>query len=379
MPQVNDFSSQSIKQCSGYARSWGEYLFIFMLGSCFAFMLQYGYAHKYGFNLTRLLHVVNEADNPISQQLAADFDNFSYSDHWHDAVFSYLQARQPFADSELLNALDGSQFRYRRLLYSLLAGGAGHFSASATLWGLIFFSCTSYGLALAAYSDLLRRQGASVFVIFGFLICPGLWVALTILTSDLLALALVLNALLLYQRGYLRFSLLLFAMGVLTKEVYWLVPAGLAARCWFNQQKVRGLLIAALAALPQVLWTTWLFFFSGLKTDHYEAGDFTWPLHGIWTGWSIWPYTPDYDHLLSYLSLLMMIGGLWVLMRPAGRLIFWLTLPWMLLGLVLSDWIWTLGNNSQRDLLPVWLAVAANFSLWCARRKQKPSIGLLDG
>ena len=132
--------------------------------------------------------------NPLRHQIERELGPITVATPTgHDGQLYYLIARDPFGRGPTVDALiqfDTPRYRYRRILFPLLAGGFGQFSPRTTLLGMI--TCTILGMALTAIgiADLafmLRIRGESVLLATFNL---GAIVSVMLLTVDVMALGL---------------------------------------------------------------------------------------------------------------------------------------------------------------------------------------------
>ncbi len=112
----------------------------------------------------------------------------------HDGQFSFVIAIDPFNRQGTAALFDDAPYRYRRILYPLLAGGAGLLPGKVTLVGLILLAVLGMGLATASTAALAGRLDISRWVVAAVLANPGVWLGVQLLTSDPLALGLALTA-----------------------------------------------------------------------------------------------------------------------------------------------------------------------------------------
>ena len=134
-----------------------------------------------------------------------------------------LRRRQGFRSCSIRSraeALDAAGYRYRRILFPVLAGLFGLAGPAATVFGMIALTVVSYGaavaicFAMARPDDAARRAGVALFI------APGMMASVRLLTIDVMAIALFLGALAMLIRRRSTAAIGLFAAAALTKEVY---------------------------------------------------------------------------------------------------------------------------------------------------------------
>ncbi len=354
-----------------------NYFLYCLIGTGMALALQWGYAHKFGTGITRLLHVAHDG-SPLTELIARELGQVSYSDNGaHDGIFSYAIARAPLGTAPELQRVKHMGFRSRRVFYSLLAGGGGYFTPQQTLWLLIVFAALGAGFATAAFGLLLEKLHLSPLYTMFVLAHPGMWGSLQILSADTLAAGLSLNALLFFVIGRRKISILLFSLAVLTKEVYWLFPFGISL--WlFSQSGVKrqALAYAITPAAPVVLWSLYIELFSPLSSAVSPLGNLSFPGLGLLKTAPSWLHADPWLAAQSLLTVAGMLLAAHTVCCSKSGLLRYLTAPWLAMSLLISDWVWRFGCNSLRGLIPLWILAGLNIAL-SASSKPRPSEPLL--
>lgn len=281
----------------------------------------------------------------------------------HDGQFSYLIARDLLGRGEAPDLFDHGAYRYRRILYPLLASGLGLFGPKATLVGLIAWAAVGMGLATAGLAAVAAALGARPWAVAGVIANPGGWLSVQLLTPDVLALGFALSGIGLWLRGSRRWAMVLLAAAALTKDQYLLVALGLAGWVWFESERRVATGIVAAAAAPLLTWSLWLTVSMGRGLT--PRGNLALPLAGIVRSATRWADTTTDDLVFSLIALTALLAALALPAIAGSRLLRWLTWPWAGLAAISSTWVWDLGNNSLRVFAP--LAVFAVLT-WAALR-----------
>jgi len=268
----------------------------------------------------------------------------------HDGQFSLVLALDPFGRTGTHRLFDHDAYRYRRILYPLLSGGFGLVHGRAVLAGLVLVAAFGVGLATASVARLAGLLGARLWVVFGVLANPGVWMSVQLLTSDTLALGLSLTGVVLWLERRRAWALVIFALALLTKDQYLLVPLAIAGWAWSRGLRRQAALVAVVPALPLIAWATSLDLIlgGGFATRSNVA------LLGVLDSARVWTETLPAEQALIGVT----IAGLCIAaVAPfrAGKLFRWLAWPWVLLALTTSTWVWDLGNNAARVLTPLWV------------------------
>lgn len=293
------------------------------------------------------------------------------SDAWsqsHDGQYSFAVALDPYAETGLHDLFDSDGYRYRRILYPLLAGGFGSFRGNTLLLGLVLVAAAGFGLATAATFDLSVSLGARRWVLVAVLVNPGLWLSVRMFTVDALAIGLGLAGVAVWLRGHTLSSLVLLSAAVLTKEQYVLIPAALAGWSWFEGYRAKAVAALATPALPVIGWAAFLS--TRMPEAFAPRGNLT--FLGFLDSWRIWRSTSSLDQALIAVSVIGIVGASALLIRSAS-LLRWLILPWILLAGVSSSWVWDLGNNAARVFAPIWVFGLIALDLFVRRPHEQSS------
>jgi hypothetical protein len=308
--------------------------------------------------------IATSADSPMRPSIERELGTVALLPSGHDGQFSFLMAVDPF-DRQNVDALfDDGPYRFRRILYPLLAGAAGRLSGRATLVGLILLAAVGMGLATASSAALAGRLGISRWAVAAVLANPGVWLGVQLLTSDALALGLALTGLLLWWDRRLVWATLLFAFAALTKDQYLLIGLSVAGWTWFRGRRRESLTLAIGSALPLALWVAWVSWRMGNGAT--VRGNLA--LFGLLDAFHSWRAAGPSDQILIGLTLLAVLLGI-IVPLAADSLLRWLTWPWVILALVSSSWVWAVGNNAARVFAPVWIFVAMSFGVWLESRR----------
>jgi hypothetical protein len=341
----------------------------FATGFFLLFTLQWIYAQRFGGDVSRLLHV--EPTSELRPFIEKDLGAVVLGTR-NDGQVNYAVARRPFGDPAVHDRFAPAGLRYRRWLYSLLAGGFGTFAPRTTLWGLILLASAGAGAATAALGLLAERYGLTPLVVLTVLGNPGVWVSCQILTGDTVALALALWGVVAWIEARAVAAWILFALMGLTKEVYLLVPAGLVLHeLWGRRPRTAAFF--ALTPVPLVIWAA-SFAIRFPETGSFSAwGNLALPFAGLVTGMQYWPQNDGEGFALAVASLvgvLLCLGTALTARLPLLRFLSW---PWVGLAIGVSDWIWARGPTAIRGFLPVFVLVGLHLAVRFRRTDPAPA------
>ena len=343
----------------------------FLIAAIFSFSIQYGWSHKSEHSWTRLLNVGESS--VFRPYIEKDIGPVDLSkDIGHDGQWTWIVARDPFLIEaqnkwpELLK-LDDFSYRYRRILYPLMGGGAGSFSAQHTLLMLILINSIAFGVIAAVTAWLMQSCNCSVFMLLGVFVNFGLINSLITLTVDVSACAFFVLAVLFAYTRRLWMSCLFCALSALTKETYII---GVISCLVIYAQPLSWrdrICYMLLAVAPVLCWSLYLHCMILPASNTGGFSNFDLPFHGIVDGMRIWLVTPKQDQFFSVIVFISVLcAGLISFLKPRLALIF---SPWLLLALFSSHLIWDLGNNSSRVFAPLWWMVFVSFALGKTKEK----------
>jgi len=285
----------------------------------------------------------------------------------HDGRYSYLVARDPLALRGLADLEGTGGYRFRRVLYSWLAGGFGLLPPHAVLWGLIVWSAIGLAASAAALSVLTDLLGARWWMPLGALANIGLILSVQLSTADALALGLSLWGVVLWLRGHAGWGLVALAAAALTKEHYLLFAVGMIGwdlRAGGGRTSLRRLVIVS---LPVGVWMVWLAFRAGGVLS--PQNNLALPFAGLVGSASNW--TSGGDVALGTLAFVSVVAATMGVVVTRNRLLAWLTIPWVVLALVSSTNVWQYGNNAVRVFAPLWTLAWCALALLVGRPRRK--------
>ena len=177
----------------------------------------------------------------------------------HDGRFFFVQANDPLLLEASENAaiLDRPQYRSQRMLYPLLAGGAGTLPPEAILWGLVVVNVMMIGLGSWAVAAIAARFGAPAYAGLGFALNPGVFNELFIDGAGILAFGLATLGAWALQEEKRRWAVAAFVAAVLAREVM-LVFVGLIALFWWLKRKAIPWSLLLAPTLAVGLWALYV-------------------------------------------------------------------------------------------------------------------------
>jgi hypothetical protein len=279
----------------------------------------------------------------------------------HDGKFFFAQANDPWLTTPSVHAavLDRPTYRSQRVMYPMLAGGFGMLPPAAVVWGLIVVNIGAVGIGSAATAGIARSIGAPSWVGLGFAFNPGVIGELDIDGGGVLALCLGLCGLLALARGSFNLVIAAFSGAVLARETMLLFAAGTVIGFWVAKRVFpwRALVVpAAVAALWRAYATMRLGQLEAFadSTKGLGMGFSRYPFEGIIRAWEFWSVEPSVVIWVSCLIVLMLLFA----RRALGSRneVGWSALPFLVLGTMLSVYVWREPYDIARALAPVFTA-----------------------
>lgn len=212
--------------------------------------------------------------------------SFVYTPNGHyDGVYFYAVALDPMATKLPNFLIDSASYRYGHAGYGWLAALLSWGHAPAVPYALLAINVVAFPLAAYLASRLSDDFGWSAWGGLAIALNPGLIYALTVDTSEILSAALLAAGLLAWNRKRLVAAGVLFALLCLVKEVFVVVPAGIALWELLKHRRSEGFgeRFALLVAVPFPLLLWWFYLFAAFGEWPFQAypGEFTVPF-GDW-------------------------------------------------------------------------------------------------
>ncbi len=146
-------------------------------------------------------------------------------------------------------------------------------------------------------------------------------------------------------------AVLALALAALAKDQYLMVAAGLAGFEWFRAHRREAVILVAGAATPLVIWSIWL---TGTMGQGFTPrSNLSVPLVGIFEAAPGWAQNGAANLTFALITAFGLLLAIVVLYFVRSSFLNWMTLPWVILALISSEWVWKFGNNSLRVFAPL--------------------------
>ena len=267
----------------------------------------------------------------------------------HDGQISYGIGLD-LLGKEIPDVLDHGAYRYRRILYPAVASLFGSLDGESLLAGMIVLTVISAAVAAGLTASIGTRLGWTDWVGLAVLLNPGVWLSVRLLTSDIMALALMLLGLHLVLVGRRWPAILAFSGSGLAKDAYLITPGGLA----ISRDRRRW----ALMLIPAVVLAGWMAWLTYAMGEGFSGrGNLTWPFVGFIDAFPTWATFDGAELFYLVFALASVAAGLVYALVVKGWL-RWSILGWSIIAIVSSDWVWDLGNNAARVFAPIAVLIA---------------------
>jgi hypothetical protein len=280
----------------------------------------------------------------------------------HDGQVNYLVARDPFnrhGTDLILSQTDRPPYRFRRILYPLLAGGFGLLGPHATVCGLLFWMAFGGGLIVASVAVLCSEWQLPRIVIPLALLNPGIYLSAQVLTNDVLAMGLALSGVLLWSRRLERTAAVVLAVAVLVRETSILVSLALALADLRSRGVRASLTLVFISALPFVCWSLWVRITvpGGNGEDNLGL-----PFVGIYRSLSLWNDPPRVA--FGFVTLVLLAVGALIAWKTDEPFLRLSCVLWIAMAVVLSEAVWEHPGNLIRAISPLWVFAALGYGTW---------------
>lgn len=273
-----------------------------------------------GWDITVLPRVSSPA-TPMGERARAIDPSFHTVQNAYDGQFNWGIAIDPLARGYIHQRFDNAPYRYGHPLYGWLGWLASGDDARAVPAALLAICLAAMFAAGAAAARLGQAFGGSGWEGLFVALNPGLIFSATHDLTEPLSTVLMFAGLLAYFRGRRGIAAVWFALLILSKEQFALVPAGLAlwdlAR---SSRRITNAAVLAASIVPAVGW--WIYIHLQLNNSFLSD---TWAFGAPLAGWKrtlldsgVWSYSSDYYQFLLGESTLVVVVPMLALLAIAG-------------------------------------------------------------
>jgi hypothetical protein len=289
----------------------------------------------------------------------------------HDGKFFFVQSNDPWVWHPEINAsvLDRPLYRSQRMLYPVLAGGAGFLTAEIIVWTLLVVNIAGMGLGSWATAATATTLGGSPWWGLSFVLNIGFISEMNINGAGIVAAAAAFAAVVAFSLGRRSWGLTLLGLGVLAREAMLLVAAGIALWMWMHNRRKDALLSLAIPAIAVAVWGLYLRLQLGWESGVSQVQEIGLPFAGFIESIPNWLDDP-LDLLVATAVLVLLVGFAWRAI-VSRELVGFAFLGFVILGVVFTEQVWRSYFDITRAVAPTITA----FVLLAFARHRPASIG----
>ena len=276
----------------------------------------YFYYFKFSGNITGFFRIGSVL--PLSPFLIPDQTLIFQDELGYDGQQFLSIALDPFLqDLDTLASLDHPAYRYRRILYPLLSYLLGFGNAQIIPYVMVAINAIAILLIIWVTGLYFKSYSANVNQALFVLAIPGVWIVLSLSTSDLLAGLFFVSAFYFYQNNKPIYMSLMVSLGCLTRETLLLLWISLVFSAMW-QKKDSYFKYLGLALIPPLAWNIYVILL-GLNGAP-GTGNFGTLIFGI-----VQKFLSLFTEKFSPKTIFE--AYLFILLILAFALVFWLSFP----------------------------------------------------
>ncbi len=271
----------------------------------------------------------------------------------HDGKFFFVQANDPWVLNPVDNAevLDRPLYRSQRMIYPVLAGGAGLFGPEAIVWGMLVVNLVAMGAGTWAVSHIAVEMGGSPWWGLAFALNLGFISEINIGGAGVVAAAAAFGGVLMLMRDDVIPGIALLTLAALSREAMLIAAAGAAVWFWLGRRRRTAFVTATIPGLAVVSWAAYLRLRIGDGTGAPEIQEIGWPFMGFINVFEYWLNDPlDLAVGVSMMVLFVLFTRRVLMSRD---LVGWAFLGFVVLGIVFTRQVWRSYFDITRAVAPV--------------------------
>ncbi len=280
-------------------------------------------------------------------------DIFLRPSQGHDGKFFFVQSNDPWILDPDENALvlDRPLYRSQRMLYPVLAGGAGLFGPEAITWAMLIVNILAMGAGTWVVARIAMEMGGSPWWGLAFALNLGFISEVNIGGAGVVAAAAAYGAVLAAMRGRKTAAVVLLAIAVLSREAMLLAAAGTALWLWFNQERRFAVWTAVVPVGVVASWAAYLRLRIAEGNVVSQVQEIGIPFQGFIEAFSSWVEEPI--NLAAGVAI-MMLFVLYVRRVVISRhLVGVAFVGFVLLGVLFTEQVWGSYFDITRAVAPI--------------------------
>lgn len=274
----------------------------------------------------------------------------------HDGKFFFVQANDPLVLSpeENIAVVDRPLYRSQRMLYPILAGGAGLFSPDVIVWALLIVNLIAIGAGTWAVAQLAMEMGGSPWWGLAFVLNIGFISEMNIDGAGVVAAAAAFAAVAMLLKERLGWAIVLLTIAVLSREAMLIAAAGSAFWLWRRGERRSALLVAGIPLAAVAAWALYLRFRIDFDTGVSQVQEIGLPFGGFIEAFKIW--VDDPLNLMAGLAMMLLLFMFTRRALMSGHLVGWAFLGFVPLAILFTRQVWQNYFDITRAVAPVLTA-----------------------
>lgn len=280
-------------------------------------------------------------------------DLYLRADQGHDGKFFFVQANDPWLldPEENAEVLDRPLYRSQRMLYPMLAGGAGLFGPGAIVWAMLIVNMLAIGIGTWVVGQIAMEMGGSPWWGLAFALNLGFISEMLIGGAGIVAAAAAFGAVLMVMRGRVSAGIALLAIAALSREAMLIAAAGTALWLWIHARRKAAVLAALAPGLAVIAWASYLRLRIAEGSVASEVEEIGWPFAGFVEAFASWVTDPV--DLAAGVAMMVLFVLFTRRVAMEGHLVGWAFMGFVLLGIVFTEQVWRSYFDITRAVAPI--------------------------
>jgi len=280
-------------------------------------------------------------------------DVFLRAHQGHDGKFFFIQSNDPWVldPDENASVLDRPLYRSQRMLYPVLAGGAGLFGPEPIVWTMLIVNLLAMGVGSWVVSQVAMGRGGAPGGGLAFVLNLGFISEVLIGGAGVVAAAAAFGALLMFMRKQVLLGIVFLVLAVLSREAMLIAAAGIALWLWFGNRRKIAVLTALVPGAFVLGWAAYLRLRIGEGTVASEVQEIGWPFVGFVEVLESWLADP----IDLAVGVAMMVLFVLYTRRAlvSKHMLGFAFLGFVLLGVVFTEQVWRSYFDITRAVAPL--------------------------
>lgn len=270
----------------------------------------------------------------------------------HDGRFFFIQANDPWVTDPGTHAdiMDRPLYRSQRMLYPVLAGGAGLLGPETIVWSMLVVNLIALGIGTWITALIAIEMGGSPLWGLAFALNLGFVSEIIISGAGIVAAAAAFGAVLMFMRDRIPFGIALLALAALSREAMLIAAAGTAVWLWMEKRRKPAVMTALVPGLIVLAWA----FYLRLRIEGSvvaEVKEIGWPFVGFFEAFQTWVGRPA--DLVTGIAILLLFVLYTRRVLMGRHVVGWAFLGFVLLGIVFTEQVWRSLFDISRAVAPI--------------------------